>query len=66
MANLEHMAALLPEQRKHRMAVKGGDDVLQLFTLIWYAWNSVLTYKVGRNVKAKSRSGQLGVFLYFS
>ena len=56
--NLEHMAALLPEQRKYRIAVKHGEDVLQLFTLIWYAWISVSTYKPGRNVLARSRGGE--------
>ena len=59
--NLEHMAALLPEQRKYRMAVKGGDDVLQLLTLTWYAWISVSSYKGGRNVKARARGGELFV-----
>ena len=57
------MAALLPEQRKYRLAIKGGEDVLQLYTLIWYAWNSVSTYTLGRNGKARSRGGSFDVFI---
>ena len=40
--NLEATVDLLPQQREHRLQADGhGDDVLQLRSLIWYAWKSV-------------------------
>ena len=44
--NLKHMAALRPAQRKHRLHAGGAEDVLQLHTLLWYAWLSASTFKV--------------------
>ena len=43
--NLVHMAALRPDQREQRLAGGEAEDVLQLFTLLWYAWLSVTTFK---------------------
>ena len=43
--NLQHMAVLIAPQRQHRLQGGGGEDVLQLYTLMWYAWLSVSTLK---------------------
>ncbi|RPD78042.1 hypothetical protein L226DRAFT_458614 [Lentinus tigrinus ALCF2SS1-7] len=38
--NLDRTLALLGEQRVHRLFHQGPEDVLQLHTLLWYAWLS--------------------------
>ena len=55
--NLKQMAALRPEQREQRLAGGEAEDVLQLFTLLWYAWLSVYTFKEP-NYAPFAKSGQ--------
>ena len=55
--NLQDMAVLLPDQRKHRLVGDGPDDVLQLFTLSWYAWLSVSTFQVSATSRPLGSTG---------
>ena len=41
MDNLMETARLFDEFREHRLATGEGDDVLQLFNMLWYAWKSL-------------------------
>ena len=43
--NIEHMHDLIPRQREQRLAGGEAEDVLQLSTVLWYAWISVCTFK---------------------
>ena len=36
--NLERVKQMIPSQRLHRIRHDGPEDVLQLGTLLWYAW----------------------------
>ena len=55
--NLWHMDRLLPDQRKHRLVGDGPDDVLQLYTLSWYAWLSVSTFNASATSKPLGSTG---------
>lgn len=39
--NLTETVRLFDEFREHRLATGEGDDVLQLFNMLWYAWKSL-------------------------
>jgi hypothetical protein len=39
--NLMETVRLFDEFREHRLATGEGDDVLQLFNILWYAWQSL-------------------------
>ena len=41
MDNLMETVRLFDEFREHRLAIGEGDDVLQLFNMLWYAWKSL-------------------------
>jgi len=41
MDNLMETVKLFDEFREHRLATGEGDDVLQLFNMLWYAWKSL-------------------------
>jgi hypothetical protein len=41
MDNLMETVRLFDEFREHHLATWEGDDVLQLFNMLWYAWNSL-------------------------
>jgi hypothetical protein len=41
MENLHRTERLVGEFREHRLASNWGDDVLQLYTSLWYAWISL-------------------------
>ena len=41
MDNLMETVRLFDEFREHRLATGQGDDVLQLFNMLWYAWKSL-------------------------
>jgi hypothetical protein len=41
MDNLMETVRLFDEFREHRLATGEGDDVLQLFNMLWYAWKSL-------------------------
>lgn len=53
--NLQTTAELLPQQRQHRLKNEGhGADVLQLHTLLWYAWRSVSMRLYGTDTPGKT------------
>ena len=56
--NLQDMADLRPMQRMHRLRSDGADDVLQLFTLLWYAWLSTSTFKVSASSRPLGSTGE--------
>jgi hypothetical protein len=41
MDNLTETVRLFDKFREHRLATGEGDDVLQLFNVLWYAWKSL-------------------------
>jgi hypothetical protein len=41
MSNIKRTHRLVSELRKQRLASSWGDDVLQLYTALWYAWVSL-------------------------
>ena len=52
--NLRATAALLPQQRRHRLQSDGhGEDVLQFHALLWFAWLSVSTHLFGEQLPGK-------------
>ena len=59
--NLPHMAALVTAQRKHRLSGGESEDVLQLHTILWYAWQSASTFKqrdLGTRTGARKPHGE--------
>ena len=59
--NLQEMAALRPMQRVHRLQNGGAEDVLQLPTLLWYAWLSISTFKVPATSNPLGCTGERGI-----
>ena len=59
--NLADMAALVTDQRKHRLSGGESEDVLQLHTILWYAWQSASTFKqrdLGTRTGARKPHGE--------
>ncbi|KAI0689623.1 hypothetical protein C8T65DRAFT_588529 [Cerioporus squamosus] len=43
--NIDRTLELTSEFRLHRLSSQAGEDILQAYTMLWYAWLSVTSYK---------------------